>query len=159
MILIAHRGLMDGPDGSAQNHPDQIRRALDAGFDAEIDLWLIDGRWMLGHDGPEHEVDLRFISYHGLWLHCKNLPAFFALRAIGGNHNYFFHDSDMVVLTSKGQVWTYFGKPETRSPGSICVMPEVTYDWSQIRAMVNGHAWLGMCSDWVNMIRGMVVKY
>ena len=40
MIIIAHRGNINGPSSLA-NHPLQIKRALDAGFDAEIDVWWI----------------------------------------------------------------------------------------------------------------------
>ena len=41
MILIAHRGNIDGINTSKENHPDYIKSALDSGFYAEIDLWWI----------------------------------------------------------------------------------------------------------------------
>jgi hypothetical protein len=152
MLIIAHRGLTDGPDELLQNHPDQVQRALDQGFDAEIDLWFLDNKWYLGHDGPEHETNWNLLSQQGLWIHCKNLPAFFELKKVAGNYNYFWHDSDLVVFTSQGYVWTYFGKPETCSANSICVMPEVTYTWLEICSMVADDKWLGFCTDWPKKI-------
>ena len=35
MILIAHRGNIDGPS-EMENHPDHIQKALDAGFNVEV---------------------------------------------------------------------------------------------------------------------------
>jgi hypothetical protein len=39
MILIAHRGNLDGPNPSMENHPDYIDAAINAGFHVEVDLW------------------------------------------------------------------------------------------------------------------------
>ena len=57
MKLIAHRGLMNGPDKEKENTPKQIELALKEGFDAEIDLWWSNGRFWLGHDGPTTEIE------------------------------------------------------------------------------------------------------
>jgi hypothetical protein len=151
-VIIAHRGLLEGPDEFLQNSPDQIRAALQQGFDAEIDLWLLDDKWWLGHDSPEHSVDQVFIDQPGLWIHCKNLPAFFALKAQDSGHNFFWHDSDSVVLSSRGYVWTYFGRPETRSPHSICVMPEVTYGLDHMVDEIRSQTWYGVCTDWPRIL-------
>lgn len=154
-LIIAHRGLVDGPDGDLQNHPQQVEKALMAGFDVEIDLWLRGGEWYLGHDGPQHLVDQAFIDQQGLWLHCKNLPAFFTLKTRNSGHNFFWHESDAVVLTSRGHVWTYMGKPKTRSPHSICVMPEVTYGLEHMVDEIRTHPWYGVCTDWATAFAGI----
>ena len=153
MKFIAHRGLMDGPDDRMQNDPAQIVKALDHGFEAEIDLWRVDDKWVLGHDGPEHEIEFDYLKQRGLWIHCKNLDALFTLRGHGARFNFFWHESDLVTLTSHNIVWTYFGKPETVSPMSVCVMPEVTYPWDECKEMVRSWQWYGICSDYVNMLR------
>jgi hypothetical protein len=153
MKFIAHRGLMDGPDDNMQNRPDQIVKALDHGFEAEIDVWHVDGKWVLGHDGPEHDTDIGFLQQKGLWIHCKNLDALFTLRSLKHHYNFFWHESDTVTLTSTNVIWTYFGKPETVSPMSVCVMPEVTYGWDEIENMVRSWHWYGFCSDHVNRLR------
>jgi len=148
MIIIAHRGLTDGPDKLLQNNPGQVQRALDMGFDAEIDVWFIDGKYFLGHDTPDYEVKWNWLTQPNLWMHCKNLPAFFDMRSRTVIHNYFWHENDAVVLTSRGNIWTFFGKPATASPESICVMPEVSYNWNEIEKLVNSDKWMGVCTDY-----------
>lgn len=152
MLIIAHRGLLEGPDETLQNTPSQVEAALKEGFNAEIDVWLKGNRWYLGHDLPVHEVSYEWLSQPNLWIHCKNLDAFFSLKRKANQLNYFFHDSDLVVLTSNGSVWTYFGHPDTRSNHSICVMPEVTYTWEDIQDMAVADRWLGFCTDWPRKI-------
>lgn len=152
MLLIAHRGLTQGPDSKLENDPAQVQQALAQGYHAEIDLWWQNNKWMLGHDLPVYEVDSSFISQQRLWIHCKNLSAFFRMKTHHRDLNYFWHESDQVVLTNTGVVWTYFGLPETLSPYSICVMPEVNYTWEAIRAMHDQQLCMGICSDYVERI-------
>ena len=148
MLIIAHRGLTAGPNAKLQNNPAQVEIALAVGFDAEIDVWYLDNKYYLGHDTPDYEVSWQWLSQPNLWLHCKNLPAFFDMRSRTVIHNYFWHESDSVVLTSRGNIWTYLGKIETQSPDSICVMPEVTYTWYQIEKFVKDNSWGGICTDY-----------
>jgi hypothetical protein len=153
MKIIAHRGLTHGPNDSTQNHPSQIQMALHLGFEAEIDLWRIDNRLVLGHDAPEHEINLQFLRDKPLWIHCKNLDALFYLQDFDAEFNFFWHESDLVTLTSQLYIWTYFGKLETMHQRSICVMPEATYPWSEISSMAQQHAWYGFCTDHAEKLR------
>lgn len=61
MRLIAHRGNTSGPS-EFENSPAHIVSAIKAGFDVEIDVRYIDGKFMLGHDKPTYEVDPWFFS-------------------------------------------------------------------------------------------------
>ena len=61
MILIAHRGLIDGPDVNLENRPEQIEFVLSKGFHCEIDVWYKKEGWFLGHDRPDYKVNERFI--------------------------------------------------------------------------------------------------
>ena len=56
MIYIAHRGNINGKFESYENEPNYIDRAIELGYDVEIDLWWVDGRTYLGHDEPQYEV-------------------------------------------------------------------------------------------------------
>jgi len=114
--------------------------ALSEGFDCEIDIWRIDGRIWLGHDGPEHETSLDFLTQHGskLWVHCKNLDALIALK---DQFNCFFHDKDTYTLTSKGFIWGNIGSPTTDTV--ICVMPPGDHG-----------VCLGVCTDYPMRVRG-----
>ena len=157
MRIIAHRALLDGPSAELQNRPDQIQLALSRGYDVEIDLWRVHGKWMLGHDGPEHDITWSQLNDQRLWIHCKNMDAFLWLRALGSDLNYFWHENDLVTLTSKLIIWTYFGKPETKGATSVCVMPEVTYAWDDVVDMARANDWYGMCTDYPERLRACLV--
>jgi hypothetical protein len=120
MRIISHRGNLNGPNPSTENREETIITAIQYGFECEIDVWLINGRLWLGHDGPESETSLEFLSTYtsSLWIHCKNLNALIALK---DTFNCFFHDKDTYTLTSKGFIWGNIGSPTTESV--ICVMP------------------------------------
>jgi len=42
MLLISHRGNIDGKQLNRENHPDYIEEALNLKFDVEVDVWYID---------------------------------------------------------------------------------------------------------------------
>jgi hypothetical protein len=120
MLVIAHRGNLDGPNHATENREETIAAAIAEGFECEIDVWQVNDRLWLGHDGPEHETSLAFLGMYcsRLWVHCKNLHALIALK---DRFNCFFHDKDTYTLTSKGFIWGNIGSPVTDKV--ICVMP------------------------------------
>ena len=72
MILISHRGNINGPNPEMENNPEYIQKALDLGYDVEVDVWGTKyGAWYLGHDGPEYLIDAKFLRQKGLWCHAK----------------------------------------------------------------------------------------
>ena len=146
MRFIAHRGNWRGKGAHEwkENHPFLIDAALDLGYDVEVDLWHLDDKLWLGHDGPEFEIEKEFLSArrNNLWIHCKNVSAMNYLRESLGMYVYFSHDKDVVALTSKGCFWHY--PTPFRSnwrPWSIVVMPE-WYPGTPISRDV-----YGICSD------------
>jgi len=151
MRLIGHRGLIDGPS-DRENHPDQIRSILYKGFDAEIDLRVIDGKLMLGHDEPTYEVPYEFISKLGLWIHCKNFEALEYMRNCVDVFNFFWHDQDDFTITSRGYIWTYPRKPLMNR--SIWVQPEWDADWrDQVNQVKDTSKCFGICSKYVREIK------
>ncbi|NBO78762.1 MAG: hypothetical protein EBV27_03855 [Actinobacteria bacterium] len=50
MRIIAHRANINGPDKDNENSPAQILRAIDSGFDVEIDVRIVDGQILFGHE-------------------------------------------------------------------------------------------------------------
>ena len=120
MILISHRGNLDGKKEKLENHPDYIEEAKKKGFDVEIDVWFIKNNFFLGHDGPQFKVDSKFLEDQKLWCHAKNSDALKELSKI--NCHFFWHNTDDYTITSKGYIWTYPGKELFTQ--SICVLPE-----------------------------------
>lgn len=146
MKLIAHRGLLNGPDTDLENNPFQIKSALNKGFDCEIDLWAIDNKFFLGHNNPTYEIPYNFLENPGLWIHAKNLDALYILGA-DPKLNFFWHQNDFYTLTSHGYIWTYPGYELTQN--SIMVLPE----WvdASLENTKNLNCF-GICSDYVNII-------
>jgi len=143
MILISHRGNINGPNPKEENKPSYIAAAITKGYDVEVDFWFEDGRFILGHDEPQYEIPLDFMEsfYRKLWIHCKNTAALSKLveiDRIGAYLNYFWHEDDKVVLTSQGYMWT---NPGTYIQGGIAVLPEIKKDKLEGR--------LGVCSDYI----------
>jgi hypothetical protein len=144
MILISHRGNTSGPNPERENHPEYIFEALQAGYDVEIDVWFVDGKFMLGHDEPQYEFPFPLLdnNYPKMWLHCKNIEALEVLHNLdsrGDKVNYFWHQEDTITLTSKNHIWAYPGKQPIKN--SIAVMPEIYND--------NIEGCKGVCSDYI----------
>ena len=143
MILISHRGNLNGKIPLRENKPDYIWLAIQAGYNVEIDVWFVDGKFKLGHDEPIYDFPFELFENHfnKLWLHCKNLEAIVALNEFPNQHllNYFWHQEDDITLTSKGYIWAYPGKQPIKN--SIAVMPELNKD-DLTQA-------IGICSDYI----------
>ena len=122
MKIIAHRGLVNGPNKELENNPETISKAIEKGFDVEVDVWKIDDNWFLGHDELKYKINFSYLENERLWVHAKNIRALKKLIEIGENINFFWHQDDDVSITSKNFIWTTLGKELTSI--SVCVMPE-----------------------------------
>jgi hypothetical protein len=153
MILISHRGNIDGKKPHLENSPSYIDEAIELGYDVEVDLWFVDGKFMLGHDEPQYEIDFKWLEDRSdrLWVHCKDIPSveYFTENAIKcAEINWFWHENDTMTLTSFGYVWVYPGRqPILRS---IAVMPEREGD--------DISSCLGICSDVIKKYKDEITQ-
>ena len=138
MILISHRGNLNGPQPENENKPEYVEMALE-NFNVEIDVFFYKKEFWLGHDKPEYKINkLNWLKNNKLWVHAKNLEALNELLEYPSIHS-FWHQNDDVTLTSKGFIWTYPGKKLFKN--SICVLPEIT-KYKKISCK-------GICSDYI----------
>jgi len=139
MILISHRGNVDGKNPELENSPDYILRAVELGYDVEVDVWSVNGQLYLGHDSPDYLVDFKwfFDRSHKLWIHCKNIESVEIFTITKNDLNYFWHQEDKITLTSKKYIWVYPGNQPIKN--SIAVLPEMFND--------DVEGCLGVCSD------------
>ena len=137
MRSIAHRGNTQGRNESLENHPNYISNAIHQGYDAEIDVWFLDGL-DLGHDDPQYSIELDYLLGFGeqLWIHCKNLEALHMLSEFP-ELNVFWHQKDDYTLTSKNFIWTYPKKQVTLN--SVLVIQDAT--------KYTGPECYGLCAD------------
>jgi hypothetical protein len=148
MILISHRGNINGRIEEAENKPEYIDDTLRMGFDVEVDVWYVDGYWWLGHDEPQYQIEFEWLDNRSekLWIHCKNIPAveyFYENENDCKDINWFWHEEDTLTITSYGYIWVYPGKQPIR--GSIAVMPEINND--------NVLLCKGVCSDYIKQYK------
>lgn len=136
MRFIAHRGNLYGCNKQTENKPETICAAIALGFDCEVDVWVLNNTFWLGHDYPETRIAREFLETYKewLWVHCKNLEALVLLK---NDFNCFYHDKDVYTLTSKGNVWGNIGSPMNSTV--IQVMPE--------KSGVLSFTCAGICSD------------
>ena len=145
MILIAHRGNVNGRFESYENEPNYIDLAISKGYDVEVDVWYKDSTLWLGHDKPDYGVNFRWFRdrLSKLWIHCKNTEAVGFFKECGYPANYFWHEEDTLTLTSHNHIWVYPGKQPIKN--SIAVMPETYKDDTT-------HC-IGICSDYIQQYK------
>tara|TARA_B100000767_G_C19721827_1_gene517638 strand:+ start:986 stop:1414 length:429 start_codon:yes stop_codon:yes gene_type:complete len=137
MFFISHRGNLSGPNEKFENKIDYVQKALDKGYEVEVDVRFDNDKFFLGHDFNQSEVNKNFLLNKKIWCHAKTKEALSALEKIKAH--YFWHQEDDYTITSRGFVWTYPGK--SLLTNSICVLPEVA-NYNEINC-------LGICSDYI----------
>ena len=78
MILISHRGNINGKNEERENAPDYIDEAIAEGYDVEVDVWMTeDGFLYSGHDEPQYRITQHWLEERNkkLWIHCKSFDA------------------------------------------------------------------------------------
>jgi len=106
MIFIAHRGNTEGPS-SSENELEYMKHAYNMGYGVECDLQLFNNKLYFGHDEPQSLIDDEFIRKDNVFCHAKTVDVLSILINLGVNC--FFHETDEVTLTSRGQIWCYPG--------------------------------------------------
>lgn len=142
MLIIAHRGNTNGPDTKNENTVDSILKSISMGFTVEIDVRVIDGKIYLGHDTPDHLVDLNFLTNNKdkLIIHCKNKDAI--VLSVTNNLHYFWHQNDNYTITSNGNIWIHTGQEIPDTTNTIYALPENYSDEQSIKKC------FGVCTDY-----------
>jgi hypothetical protein len=141
MILISHRGNLNGKNGVRENSPFYIMEALSMGFDVEIDIWYVNKKWYLGHDEPQYLINFEWIlnKKNNLWIHCKDVNSIVELSKLKLGINFFWHQNDKITITSMGYLWVYPGNQPIEN--SVSVLPEINNE--------NVSNCIGICSDYI----------
>jgi hypothetical protein len=143
MKFISHRGNLTGQEKSQENRPDTIEKAVNLGFDVEVDVWKTDSGLFLGHDSPDYFVSSDFLSRirENLWIHAKNEESIVFLSQ--RNFRWFWHENDKITLTSKNEIWSY---PEIFIENSVVNQPgDDSIFWRE--EIFKKKKFLGICHD------------
>ena len=158
MKFISHRGNLDGPCPQTENRPDQINFVIESGYDCEIDLYIINREYFLGHDFPQFPISDSWLLDRApfLWIHCKNYEALSVLIHHQFNYkmNFFYHENDFYTLTSASYIWAHPMAPDF-GPKMVVVMPEKRFP---IFSSINSTSLLSayaICSDYHTIINNI----
>jgi len=146
MRAISHRGNLCGPSPKSENNIRQIEYVIKYGYDVEVDVMYIDKKMYLGHDVPMWEISIEWLYNLSdkLWVHCKNLQAMYILKGYP-KINFFSHNIDDYVLTSKGNIWTYPLKDTCRDSVIVCNTEDQTRYYARKDIF-------GICTDWPQLV-------
>ena len=138
MIIISHRGNVDGSDPSKENTIKQIDKVISMGIPVEIDVRVVDDKWFLGHDYGQYQIDNSYLLQNKemLWCHAKNISALENMLELG--LHCFWHQEDDYTLTSKGIIWAY---PNKYAGKGILVKPSKEF------IDKNNKSIYGICTD------------
>jgi hypothetical protein len=139
MLVISHRGNINGANQFLENNPEHIIDLLNSNIQVEIDVWFDNNLLMLGHDKPQYIINHNFLQRNGLWCHAKNLDALFYMLK-NNIKNYFWHQEDDFTLTSSKYIWTFPNKKITNK--SIIV--DLDRDWK-----LKNYNCFGVCVDFL----------
>jgi len=105
MLIISHRGNLEGRDPATENDSTQVIKCLGMGFHVEVDVRYEYGQLYLGHDTADYTIDIDFLEDEHIWCHAKNIEALEVMLKHKGI-NCFGHNHDKYVVTSNGYIWT-----------------------------------------------------
>jgi len=143
MILISHRGNLEGEWAEKENSPDYIDRAIELGYDIEVDLCSKDGKLWLGHDRPQYKISIVWLLRRkkNLWIHVKDYGAL--VRIMRTKLKFFCHEQDKYTLTSNGYIWSH---DLTNKVNDKCIIPLLS---SESVSSYDQKGFYAVCSDYI----------
>ena len=164
-MIIAHRGLLNGPSKELENNPENIILNIKnyPNLCNEIDINILKDGVYIGHDKPLYKIDLKFIidNKRSLILHIKELDydspyTINVLLDLYRSCHCFCHDEDKFTITNKGLIWSH---PKMGlNKNTIFVMPEKVMSLNSVNFINNLHLLKGVCTDFPLQIMEIIKK-
>ena len=151
MKLISHRGNISGLCPELENQTSYIQRAINSGYDVEIDVRIIDDSLFLGHDVPDYEVSLSWLLEHRdyLWVHAKNFRALSHL--VDQNLRVFYHQKENhTIINNCNLIWSH----ELSEANEKSIIPLLSQEDITDYYQDNGAKVAGVCSDFISSLVG-----
>lgn len=93
--IISHRGNINGPGSQCERV--NVENALEKGYDVEVDVRLIAGKFLIGHDKPLYEMPNEWLTESinsRLWFHAKDYLCMIELIKLNQNIKTFLHNDE-----------------------------------------------------------------
>jgi hypothetical protein len=149
MKLISHRGNIDGLLPGLENTCPYIQRAINSGYDVEVDVRLIGDKLFLGHDHPDHEVSFGWLIDRKdyLWVHAKNFGALSHL--IDQNLRVFYHQQEAhTIINNCNLIWSH----DLSEANEKSIIPLLSQEDIANYYQDNGSDVAGICSDFISSV-------
>ena len=142
MIIISHRGKLNGSSFSKENTINTIDYTLSKGIHVEVDVWGDNNNQLaIGHDNPDEYTSIDYLSNSRIWVHAKNNYALEILYKT--DVNYFYHQDDAFTVTSKGYNWAHIDTTPLISNTVYCA-----FSLNQLEKLKSkGSQPIGVCTD------------
>ena len=152
MIIISHRGLINGPNKEKENLIYEIKKNIFKypSILFEIDIWLKNKKIFIGHELSSSSLDLKeLVEFKNKFiLHIKyidNYSKYLIDEIVEQKFHFFCHDNDDFTITSKG--WPWIHPKRGIIENTICVLPEQLTDISNLDFIKTKNI-LGVCTDY-----------
>lgn len=157
MLYISYRGIFDGNNFQDANTPNQLGKALGAGFKCMIDVWRQDNKLYLGNDTPTTEVTANYLKGAKFYINAKNaaMVSWLGSQSASDYPSWFYFVSNAIyppdyVTASNGKLITPGTEPINLN--SIMFLPEITD--TAMFSMVNVKSF-GIISSYLTFIKRM----
>jgi len=149
MIHISHRGNVNGRNEKRENTCGYIQEAISLGYDVEIDVWMKENKFFLGHDSPEGNVEISWLidkSEH-LLIHAKNFDALSELTLFN-NLRLFFHEKEShTIIYGTKFIWSH----DISEASDRSIIPLLSEE--DIKNAASFLHVAGICSDYIGKLK------
>lgn len=136
-----------------ENSQIYVDGALKDGYDVEVDIWAVNGKFIMHHDDPEagqftwylKEPSLNWLKQDGLWIHAKNQEAFDILSKECNRVFQLDDDSEDDFTRTTDNILWLGPKNSAAVKGCILVNPEAS-----IWTVGDFNVANGICSDYIS---------
>lgn len=144
MIIISHRGNINGSVPEKENRPSYIDSAIQLNYEVEVDLRFINGEFWLGHDTPQYKIEIPWMIKRKsqLWFHCKDKNSAIELINLNKGFKFFCHTNDDFVLTSINKIWVH---DLSKNIDGNCIIPLLSIQDLNDYTKLNPYA---ICTDY-----------
>ena len=149
MILISHRGNVNGSVPEKENRPSYIDSAIQLNYEVEVDLRFINGEFWLGHDTPQYKIEIPWMVKRKqyLWFHCKDKNSVIELINLNKEFKFFCHTNDNFVLTNTNKIWVHDLEGVINN---TCIIPLINME--EIIRIKERRAY-AICTDYPNFLK------
>jgi hypothetical protein len=146
MILLSHRGNLNGPIPERENSRAYIDEALAQKYEVEIDIWGMNGKFYLGHDTSQYDVSLDWLLDRSgvLLVHAKNIEALTFL--LNTSLRVFYHTNEKhTIINNSNLIWSH----DVSEAGPLSIIPMLDSVENPPKNVV------GICSDFIARLRNV----